>query len=163
LGRPGLTAERFVPDPFSPGAGARMYRTGDLVRWRADGTLEFLGRTDFQVKIRGFRIELGEIEAALRSHEPGRDALALSREDGPGDAGLVGYYRAGAPVAVEALQAHLAERLPAYMVPAAHVWMEEYPQTPNGKTDRGALPAPGSDAFAARGYEAPIGETEEAV
>ncbi len=163
LGRAGLTAERFVPDPFSVDGGARMYRTGDLGRWRADGTLEFLGRTDFQVKVRGFRIELGEIEAALRSHAAVRDALVLAREDASGDRRLVAYYLADEPVNVEALRAHLADGLPEYMVPAAYVWMQEYPRTPNGKTDRRALPAPGSDAFAARGYEAPAGETEETL
>jgi hypothetical protein len=140
-----------------------MYRTGDLGRWKADGTLEYLGRTDFQVKIRGFRIELGEIEAALRSHGEVRDALVLAREDAPGDRRLAAYYLADEPVAVESLKTHLARHLPEYMVPAAYVWMAEYPRTPNGKTDRGALPAPGSDAFAARGYEAPAGDTEEAL
>ncbi|HYH82897.1 MAG TPA: amino acid adenylation domain-containing protein, partial [Longimicrobium sp.] len=163
LGRPAMTAERFVADPFGRAPGGRLYRTGDRVRWSASGNLEFLGRTDFQVKIRGFRIEPGEIEAALRSHDAVRDALVLAREDAPGDRRLAAYYLADEPVAVEALKAHLAERLPEYMVPAAYVWMEEYPRTPNGKTDRRALPAPGSDAFAARGYEAPVGETEEAV
>src|SRR5207237_1441725 len=125
--------------------------------------LEYLGRTDFQVKVRGYRIELGEIEARLAEHPGLRAPVVLAREDAPGDRRLVAYYLADEPVAVEALKAHLAERLPEYMVPAAYVWMEEYPQTPNGKTDRRALPAPGSDAFAARGYEAPVGETEEAV
>jgi amino acid adenylation domain-containing protein len=163
LGRAALTAERFLPDPFATEPGARLYRTGDLGRWRADGTLEFLGRTDFQVKVRGFRIELGEIEAALRSHDAVRDALVLAREDAPGDRRLAAYYLADEPVAVDALRTHLAERLPEYMVPAAYVWMEAYPLTPNGKVDRKALPAPDIDAFAARGYEAPDGETEEAV
>ncbi|HEY7767649.1 amino acid adenylation domain-containing protein, partial [Longimicrobium sp.] len=193
LGRPALTAEKFVPDPYLP--GARLYRTGDRVRWREvrecesaevrkwngdgdrsheDGStlalshsptfaLEFLGRTDFQVKIRGFRIEPGEIEAALRSHGAVRDAIVLGREDAPGEKRLVAYYLADEPVAVEALKAHLAGLLPDHMVPAAYVWMQAYPLTQNGKTDRGALPAPGTDAFAARGYEAPDGETEEAL
>ncbi|WP_420127104.1 non-ribosomal peptide synthase/polyketide synthase [Longimicrobium sp.] len=163
LGRAALTAERFVPDPFSTEGGARMYRTGDLGRWKADGTLEFMGRTDFQVKIRGFRIELGEIEAALGSHDAVRDALVMAREDAPGDRRLVAYYLADEAVAVDTLKAHLADRLPGYMVPAAYVWMQAYPLTPSGKTDRRALPAPGGDAFAARGYEAPAGATEEAV
>jgi hypothetical protein len=133
------------------------------VRWSASGNLEFLGRTDFQVKIRGFRIEPGEIEAGLRSHDAVRDALVLAREDAPGDRRLAAYYLAEEPVAVEALKAHLAGRLPEYMVPAAYVWMEEYPRTPNGKVDRKALPAPEGDAYAAREYEAPVGETEEAL
>ncbi|HEX8317855.1 non-ribosomal peptide synthase/polyketide synthase [Longimicrobium sp.] len=163
LGRPGLTAEKFVPDPFSVDGGARMYRTGDLGRWRVDGTLEFLGRTDFQVKVRGFRIEPGEIEAALQGHDAVRDALVLAREDAPGDRRLAAYYLADEPVAVDALKSYLANRLPAYMVPAAYVWMEAYPLTPNGKVDRKALPAPEGDAFSARGYEAPVGEAEEAV
>jgi acyl-CoA synthetase (AMP-forming)/AMP-acid ligase II len=181
LGRPALTAERFVPDPFGRVPGGRLYRTGDRVRWREESAevrecgsvgvdsrsraavLEFLGRTDFQVKIRGFRIEPGEIEAALRGHDAVRDALVLAREDAPGDRRLVAYYLADEPAAVEALKAHLAARLPEYMVPAAYVWMREFPRTPNGKTDRGALPAPEGGAFAARGYEAPGGETEEAL
>jgi amino acid adenylation domain-containing protein len=163
LGRPALTAERFVPDPFGQAPGGRLYRSGDRVRWNASGELEFLGRTDFQVKIRGFRIELGEIEARLREHPAVRQAVVLAREDAPGDRRLVAYYLADEPVAVETLKAHLGERLPEYMVPAAYVWMEAYPQTPNGKVDRKALPAPEGDAFAARGYEAPAGRVEEAV
>ncbi|HST59995.1 MAG TPA: phosphopantetheine-binding protein, partial [Longimicrobium sp.] len=182
-GRAGLTAERFVPDPFSVEGGARMYRTGDLGRWKesaemgpgsADSrtdarthartaVLEFLGRTDFQVKIRGFRIELGEIEARLGSHDAVRDAVVLAREDAPGDRRLVAYYLADEPVAVEALKAHLSGRLPEYMVPAAYVWMQAYPLTPNGKLDRKALPAPEGDAYASQTYEAPAGETEQAL
>ncbi|HET7233827.1 MAG TPA: amino acid adenylation domain-containing protein, partial [Longimicrobium sp.] len=160
--RPAMTAERFVPCPFGA-PGARMYRVMDRVRRRVDGELEYLGRTDFQVKVRGFRIEPGEIEARLAEHPGVRAPVVLAREDVPGDRRLVAYYLGDQPVAVEALKGHLAERLPEYMVPAAYVWMEEYPRTPNGKTDRRALPAPGSGAFAARGYEAPAGETEEAV
>ncbi|HEY0022707.1 MAG TPA: amino acid adenylation domain-containing protein [Longimicrobium sp.] len=163
LGRPGVTAEKFVPDAFGRAPGARLYRTGDRVRWSASGNLEFLGRTDFQLKIRGYRVEPGEIEAALRSHPAVRDALVLAREDAAGDRPLVAYYLADEPAAVQALKAHVAERLPEYMVPAAYVWMQEYPRTPSGKTDRAALPAPGSDAYATRGYEAPAGETEEAL
>ncbi|HEY7767416.1 amino acid adenylation domain-containing protein, partial [Longimicrobium sp.] len=163
LARPALTAERFVPDPFAVDGGARMYRTGDLGRWRADGTLEFLGRTDFQVKVRGFRIEPGEIEAALQGHHAVRDALVLAREDAAGDRRLVAYYRADEQVAAAALKSHLATRLPGHMVPAAYVWMQAYPLTPNGKVDRKALPAPESGAYAAREYEAPVGRTEQAV
>jgi amino acid adenylation domain-containing protein len=163
LGRPGLTAERFVPDPFSDQPGARLYRTGDRVRWLSTGELEFLGRTDHQVKVRGFRIEPGEIEARLAEHPGVREAVVLVREDTPGEKRLVAYYLADEPVAVDALKSHLAERLPEYMVPAAYVWMETYPLTPNGKLDRRALPAPGGDAYAARAYEAPVGETEQAV
>ncbi|HSU14532.1 condensation domain-containing protein, partial [Longimicrobium sp.] len=143
--------------------GARLYRTGDRVRWLASGELEFLGRTDFQVKIRGFRIEPGEIEARLAEHRGVRAPVVVAREDAPGDRRLVAYYLAGEPVAVDALRSHLAERLPEYMVPAAYVWMETYPLTPNGKLDRNALPAPTGDAYAAREYEAPVGETEQAL
>ncbi|MBV9109729.1 MAG: amino acid adenylation domain-containing protein, partial [Gemmatimonadetes bacterium] len=160
--RPGMTAERFLPCPFGP-PGARMYRVMDLVRRRADGEIDYLGRTDFQVKVRGYRIELGEIEARLVEHPDVRAAVAAVREDTPGDRRLVAYYLADEPVAVAALRSHLANYLPGYMVPAAFVWMEAYPLTPSGKVDRRALPAPEGDAYAAREYEAPVGETEEAV
>ncbi|HEV3052240.1 MAG TPA: amino acid adenylation domain-containing protein, partial [Longimicrobium sp.] len=159
---PAMTAERFVPCPFGA-PGARMYRVMDRNRRRADGELEYLGRTDFQVKVRGFRIELGEIEARLAEHPGVRAPVVVVREDAPGDRRLVAYYLADEPVAVEALKAHLADRLPGYMVPAAYVRMQAYPQTPNGKVDRRALPAPEGDAFAVRGYEAPSGKVEEAV
>jgi amino acid adenylation domain-containing protein len=142
-GKPGLTAERFLPDPFSPTPGARLYRSGDRVRWRGEGVLEFRGRVDHQVKLRGFRIEPGEIEAALRAHPTVRDAAVLLRGEGV-QARLVAYVTPaeGAAPAPRALAAHLDGRLPAYMVPSAIVVMEAFPRTPNGKLDRSRLPAP---------------------
>ncbi|HEX8695267.1 MAG TPA: phosphopantetheine-binding protein, partial [Longimicrobium sp.] len=162
LDRPELTAERFVADPFGAEPGARLYRTGDLVRRRGDGALEFVGRTDFQVKVRGFRIEPREIEARLLEHPGVREAVVVAREDGPGEKRLVAYC-VGADAGADALRAHLAERLPEHMVPAAYVRLEALPLTPNGKVDRRALPAPEGDAYAARAYEAPVGEIEEAL
>jgi amino acid adenylation domain-containing protein len=137
--RPDLTAQRFVPDPFSPSPGARMYRTGDLGRWRADGTLEYLGRNDHQVKIRGHRIELGEIEAQLARHPLVREALVMA--EGGAAARLVAYVASGEPEALSAgaLRAHLGEHVPRYMMPAAFVLLPAFPRTVNGKIDRTRL------------------------
>jgi amino acid adenylation domain-containing protein/non-ribosomal peptide synthase protein (TIGR01720 family) len=163
LGRPGLTAERFLPDPLGTEAGARLYRTGDRVRWLPGGELEYLGRADHQVKVRGFRVELGEIEAALRSHGQVREAVVLLREDAPGGQQLVAYVtgRAGERIAPGELREHLAERLPEHMVPAAIVPLERMPVTSGGKVDRGALPAP--ERTAEEEHVAPRTEVEERV
>ncbi|MEU5949326.1 amino acid adenylation domain-containing protein [Micromonospora sp. NPDC047465] len=143
--RPALTAERFVPDPFSAEPGARLYRTGDLARWRPapggdGGVIEFLGRIDHQVKLRGLRIELGEIESALREQPGVAEAAVIVREDSPGDKRLTAYVVGGAEHA--ALKSALKETLPEYMVPSAFVTLDALPLSPNGKLDRRALPAP---------------------
>jgi amino acid adenylation domain-containing protein len=145
VARPGLTSERFVANPIGA-PGDRMYRTGDLVRWRADGNLEFIGRSDDQVKVRGFRIELGEVEEALRAHPAVTQAVVMARRDG-GDtqARLVAYLSSGASVTVGELRTWLRERLPAYMTPEVFVWVGTFPTTRAGKIERSALPAPGPD------------------
>ena len=144
LNRPELTAERFVPDPFSGRPGARLYRTGDLARYREDGTLEFVGRVDYQVKVRGFRIEPGEIESRLATHPAVAEAVVVVRADHLGERGLAAYVRpnGSSPPLADDLRAFLKERLPAHMVPSTFTVIDAFPLTPNGKVDRGGLPAP---------------------
>jgi amino acid adenylation domain-containing protein len=147
LGRPAMTADRFVPDPFAASGGERLYRTGDRVRRLRDGALEFLGRVDRQVKVRGFRIEPGEIEAVLSEHPRVGECVVSTHQDETGVKDLVGYVvpaPGGGEPAPEVLRAFLADRLPAHMVPAAFVMLESFPLTPNGKTDYDRLPAPSS-------------------
>jgi amino acid adenylation domain-containing protein len=167
LGRPELTADRFVPDPFATAPGERLYRTGDLARSTPTGELEFLGRIDHQVKVRGFRIELGDIESALAGHEAVREVVVLAREDrgsraGEVDRRLVAYLvaEAGAELAAADLRAFLQTRLPEYMVPAAFVVLPAFPLTPNGKVDRKALPAPEGGRAGPQGFVAPQTDLE---
>jgi amino acid adenylation domain-containing protein len=159
LDRPGLTAERFLPDPFAPVPGARLYRTGDRARWREDGTLEFLGRRDAQVKIRGFRIEPGEVRAVLGRHPSVRDCVVMAREDAPGDTRLVAYVVGQADAG--ALRDHLRRFLPDYMVPGAIVRLTALPLMPSGKVDLRALPAP--DAGSGERFVAPRTPAEEVL
>ena len=155
LHRPGLTAERFVADPFHGDGRARMYRTGDLGCWQADGNIVYLGRNDHQVKLRGFRIEPGEIEARLAGCEGVREAVVLIRDDGVGEPRLVAYYSGPAALPAQALRAQLQAALPAYMVPAAYVYLERMPLTSSGKLNRHVLPQPTAGAYAQHSYEAP--------
>ncbi|HSF30804.1 MAG TPA: amino acid adenylation domain-containing protein [Candidatus Tectomicrobia bacterium] len=144
LNRPALTAEKFIPDPFSDQPGTRLYKTGDLARYLPDGNIEFLGRLDNQAKTRGYRIELGEIEATLERHPAVRRAVVLAREDTSGDRRLVAYCVAhnGLRPDIRELRSFLQTKLPDYMVPAAFLVLDALPRTPNGKIDRHALPAP---------------------
>ncbi len=181
-----MTAERFLPNPFSSRGGERLYRTGDVGRYREDGNIEFVGRKDEQVKIRGYRIELGEIETRLKEHELVKEAVVVARqagEDGEGEKRLVAYVVIGANVEAKGdveeervgdglpeggelsmmLRAYLAGWLPEYMVPTAIVRLERIPVTDNGKLDRKALPAPEGEAYAQRSYEPPQGEMEEVL
>jgi amino acid adenylation domain-containing protein len=162
LGRPELTAEKFMPNPFSPRPGARLYRTGDLARYLPDGQLEFLGRKDQQVKIRGFRIELGEIETALSECAGVAQAAVVVSEDRPGEKRLVAYVvvKPGQSVSSISLRAGLREKLPEYMVPASFVEIEKFPLTSSGKVDRKKLPEPAEDRIA-YAYSAPQSIEEE--
>ncbi|PYC73575.1 hypothetical protein C7C46_25190 [Streptomyces tateyamensis] len=167
LGRPALTAERFVPDPQAAEPGARRYRTGDLARRDADGTLHYVGRADQQVKILGHRVELGEIEAALGTHPEVRSAVVTVHRTPAGDKQLVGHVTVtealGEPVGAP-LRAYLRDRLPDYLVPTAWVRLDELPLTSNGKIDRAALPAPAPTATATDDARpAPDGPLEQAV
>ena len=145
LQHPAVTAERFIPNPFSAEPGTRLYKTGDLAHYLPAGNIEFLGRLDYQVKVRGFRIEPGEIEAVLRRHESVREVIVIPREDQQGDKRLVAYVVSNKEEAVplvSALRSYLAERVPNYMIPSTFVTLEGLPLTANGKVDRRALPAP---------------------
>ncbi len=163
LNRPGLTAERYLPDPFSTTPGGRLYKTGDLARWRSDGTLEFLGRIDHQVKIRGFRIELGEIESLLASVPGVQTSVVIARDEG-GEKRLVGYVGAqGKPVTPELLRAALRTHLPDYMIPSQVLVLDALPLTPNGKVDRKALPNPSDVVLTDKLVTAPRTPTEVAL
>jgi len=164
--RPELTADRFIPDPFSTASRATLYRTGDLARWRNDGTLEHLGRLDFQVKLRGFRIEVGEIEAGIAQHPAVREVAVIARQDAPGDKRLVAYLVAEDPPAdlTDQLRALVRAAMPEYMVPAQFVMLQALPRTHNGKLDRKALPAPSVGEESPRGIAVgPRTPTEEMV
>jgi amino acid adenylation domain-containing protein len=162
--RPELTAERFLPDPFRP--GNRMYRTGDVARVRADGNLEFLGRSDFQVKLRGFRIELGEIESILEQQSSVHQAVVAAREEKAGDKRLIAYVvcRAGEITTASSLRSAIAAKLPEYMVPSSFVFLESLPLTANGKIDRNGLPAPRQETESIEASdEQPRNEIEQAI
>ena len=157
LNRTELTAEKFVPNPFS--SDQRMYRTGDLARWLPGGNIEFLGRIDHQVKIRGFRIELGEIESQILKLGAVKEAVVLAKEDALGDKYLCAYTVSGEEISTSELRKHLSVELPDYMIPSYFVQLESMPLTLNGKLDRKALPEPEGEAGAE--YVAPRNSTEE--
>ncbi|MCA1693924.1 MAG: non-ribosomal peptide synthetase, partial [Actinobacteria bacterium] len=164
LHRPGLTATRFIANPFGP-AGQRMYQTGDLVRWRTDGQIEYLGRTDDQVKIRGFRIEPGEIETTLRQHPHITDAVVVAHEHHDGHKRLVAYllHATTTPPTTTTLRNALKQTLPDYMIPATFIPLDHLPLTPNGKVDRRALPTPDFTHGTTTDYIPPRNETERAL
>jgi len=163
--RPELTAEGFIPDPFSRSPEARLYKTGDLCRWLPDGNIEYLGRMDFQVKVRGFRVELGEIEAVLTEHEKVARAVVVFREERPADMRLVAYFvpAPGPTVTITELRQHLRMKLPDYMIPQHFVRLDALPMTPSGKVDRRALPVPQEDRRTEEGYVAPRSRVEKNI
>lgn len=164
LHRPALTAEKFIPHPFSDRPGARLYRTGDLARYQPDGNIQFLGRIDHQIKLRGYRIEPGEIEALLKQHPSVQEAVILVREDTPGNQRLVAYVQGQQQALRSSELSHfLQEQLPGYMVPTAYVCLEQLPLTPNGKLDRRALPAPDPGQSLAAGFVAPRSAVEKTL
>jgi len=166
LHRPDLTAERFIPDPFSQKNGARLYKTGDIARWLPDGNIEYLGRGDRQVKLRGFRIELGEIESALGKHPSVRECVVLAREDSPGDKRLAAYVVLNPEKPADAgdFRRFLEGKLPEYMIPPAFVTLEAMPLTPNGKINKRALPVPQqADVKTVTEFAAPTTPTEETL
>jgi aryl carrier-like protein len=159
LGRPKLTAERFVAHPFQ--AGERLYRTGDRGRWSVDGYIEFLGRTDHMVKVRGYRVELGEVETALRGHPNVRDCVVVTRENNAAGVDLVAYLVADETTSAD-MRSWLGQRLPAYMVPRLFMFLDALPLTPRAKVDRRALPEPEDlRSDSAQEYTAPVGDIEE--
>lgn len=164
LNRPDLTAERFIPDPFSSEPGARLYKTGDMVRYLVDGNIEFLGRVDQQVKIRGYRIELGEIDAVLNQHPKVREGVVVAKDDLSGDKRLVAYYVGDPDLIQTELRNFLREKLPDYMIPTVFMSLDELPKTPIGKMDRKALPAPDQDRLdLSKTYIAPTNPVEQMI
>jgi acyl carrier protein len=164
LNRPELTAERFIPNPYSSKTGGRLYKTGDLARYLPDGNIEYLGRIDNQVKIRGFRIEPGEIEAALAQHPAISESVVVAREDEPGNKRLVAYLvcKHDSDISISELREFLKQSLPEYMLPAAYMRLDALPLTASGKVDRQGLPEP-AEARPEPGYQAPRNMIEEIV
>ncbi|KFB67386.1 MAG: Linear gramicidin synthase subunit B [Candidatus Accumulibacter vicinus] len=164
--RPELSAEKFIPNPFRKEAGARIYRTGDLARYRANGLIDYLGRSDHQVKIRGFRIEPDDVGSVLCSHPDILEAVIVARPDARGELALAAYYvaRPASALAAGTLQPWLRERLPEYMVPSSCTALAALPLTPSGKVDRLSLPAPDNRPQApAAPYLSPRDTTEQAI
>jgi hypothetical protein len=165
LNRPDLTAERFIPDPFSDEPGSRLYRTGDLCRWQVDGNVEYLGRSDHQVKLRGHRIELGEIEATLLRHPVVRQAVVALCTGAGGQPELAAYAvpEQGLELASATLRDYLKQNLPEPMVPSVYLIMDELPQGPSGKVNRAALPAPQRVEASLEAHAEPQTETEQQI